>query len=132
MMYRRVFPVIEIINKLHNVKHQRTKADASAAVADIERLVGAAGVKPMFLEPATFVDEMEPKHREGIAFAVSKFDKNFSEMVRPGYANNPAEFRYKSDEVIDALKVIITTHDMAPIIRWNRGMGVFVYNLYFR
>lgn len=119
---------VTVIDSLHNVQQQSITADSTKVRADIERALGSEGFgfEPMFLDVPTFVDDAEPMHPEGIAFAISKSNKNFLEMLQN------STFRYRDSEVQEALKAIIAKNDLVPLIRWNRGFGIFVFNLYFR
>jgi hypothetical protein len=60
----------------------------------------------------------------GYAFAIAKLDKLFIEMIDGG-------FRYRDDVVLKALRAIIKKFQMKPKIYYDRGHGVFVWNIFF-
>lgn len=80
-------------------------------------------ITPQFLpEPGFSEDDSD---REGVAFGVAKFSSGLMEDV------GVSAFRYRDPEVREALVGVIQTHGLAPEIRWDRGGGMFVFNLYF-
>jgi len=87
----------------------------------IEEKLSARKITPQFLEVPTFKDG----RKYGLAFAVSKFD--FIQDL-PNH-----EFRYRSNEVEEDLKEIITRRkDLNPTVKYDRGCGVFVWNIFFK
>jgi hypothetical protein len=77
------------------------------------------------------VNEIKNGTEYGFAFGISKFDDGFVEKdnVGPGSMGG---FRYKDDEVQAVLKKLIKKLNMAPKIRWGRGQGVFVFNIFLK
>ena len=69
------------------------------------------------------VDFIEEDGEYGFAFAFSKFDDSFREDSASG-------FRYKDSEVKSALKEVIKDLGMKELIKWDRGSGVFVFNVF--
>lgn len=64
--------------------------------------------------------------QKGFAIAVSKFDPQFSEKVGRGL------FRYKHEEMLAVFGTVIAeSPELLPEVHWDRGCGVYVYNLFF-
>jgi hypothetical protein len=62
----------------------------------------------------------------GFSIGLDKFDDAFTEKL------SESTFRYRHEEVLQVLKdMIADTPELAPEIWWDRGMGAFVYNLFF-
>lgn len=61
-----------------------------------------------------------------LAFAIGKSDRNFFEKI------GQHKFRYRSDLIEDGLRGVIAKNDLKEEVFWDRGMGVFVYNLYYK
>jgi hypothetical protein len=82
-----------------------------------------------------YEDELCPRRdcewsfpRLGFSICLDKFDPAFEETDRVRHT-----FRYKHAEVLGVLKAVIAdTDDLSPEIRWDRGFGTFMYNLFFR
>ena len=72
------------------------------------------------------LDLIECEGRYGFAFAISKFDDKFRADMPNGI------FRYKSDEVIQALREAIREFDLSDEIHFDRGFGVFVFNIFMK
>jgi hypothetical protein len=67
-----------------------------------------------------------PFPRFGFSIGLDKFDDAFTEKL------SDSTFRYRHDEALQVLKDMINdTPELAPEIWWDRGMGAFVYNLFF-
>jgi len=62
----------------------------------------------------------------GFAFACTKFDKNFRENIGN-------EFRYKDKEVEKAIrKLFKEIKGLDGKVKYDRGMGVFVWNIFIK
>jgi len=69
----------------------------------------------------------KPGGQYGFAFACTKFDDNFRESM------GRSEFRYKEKEVKQAIgKIFEEIKDLDPAVKYDRGMGVFVYNIFLK
>jgi len=64
-------------------------------------------------------------NKYGFAFAISKFDENFKE-------SREGQFRYKTVEVNKTIKKMINEFDLIPVVGYDRGTGVFVYNIFVK
>ena len=61
----------------------------------------------------------------GFSFGISKFDKKFNVTL------SNSEFRYKDTEVFAAIAAVIKRHEwLSSQYKWDRGHGVFVFNLF--
>lgn len=108
---------------LKEVTHKPLLRDVSPVVDALKDLGDRLDIEFLFIDPSTFVDE---ENNEGVAFAIGKSDRNFFEKV------GRHEFRYRSDLIEDGLRAIVEQHDLKDEVLWDRGMGVFVYNLYYK
>ena len=62
----------------------------------------------------------------GFAFACTKFDRNFRK-------NLGHEFRYKDKEVKQAIrKLFKEVEGLDPKVKYDQGMGVFVWNIFLK
>lgn len=115
---------IEVKNSLPDIDHQSIPISATAFINRVIDAVGELGVKPMLHGEPTFKTKLGGRY--GFAFALDKFDDAFNENLSDG------TFRYRHDEVVEILKRLISeTPELANKLCWDRGMGVFVYNLFF-
>lgn len=120
---------IRVKTALNRVDFKKIDIDTKELKADINAALKDIGVKPLWVSPITFYDSKEGK--AGIGFGVSKFDDSFVERDSQK-AGTLGTFRYKHSEVIEKLKKVIRAHpELAKLIRFDRGHGVFVYNLFF-
>jgi hypothetical protein len=113
------------LETLHDITHVRIPCDALTVINDIRTALKKRGITPRFHETPTFEDKWET-YKYGLAFGISVWDDGFNEIFPD------KSFRYRVKEVRQDLRGIVTGHELAPIIRWGRGMGVFVSNLYFQ
>lgn len=116
--------IVQFILGLNNVKHKQLDKTIALSIKEslIKNITNKLGIKLMFLNPFTFVDGTSC----GLAFAIDKLDDKFSVKL------SSSKFRYKDTEVQNVLTEIIEQYDLAPRVMWDRGNGVFVYNLYFK
>jgi len=70
------------------------------------------------------VDLIKAGNKFGFAWAHSKFDNGFTAFTGPG------EFRYKTKEVERVIKKMIEEFGLDTQVKYDRGMGVFVYNVF--
>ena len=111
---------------LHDIEHQKIDVDTRGLRKDITSALKGLKIKPMWLKPATFRDSRE-RNPCGLAFAISKFEPSFIVNL-PG-----STFRYRDTEVQEALRGIIGRRaECSGLVRWDRGMGVFVFNVYVK
>jgi len=113
------------LDTLHDITHVRIPCNAVLVVNDIQEVLGKRGITPRFHDTPTFEDKWEI-YKYGLAFGISVWDDGFNEIFPD------KSFRYKVKEVRQDLRSIVTEHDLAPLIRWGRGLGVFVFNMYFQ
>lgn len=112
---------------LHEVEHRRVPIETTALKAAIDTAVKGLKITPMWLDVPTFYDARAGKNHYGLAFAVSKFEDSFREDLPD------RSFRYRDAEIQDALRKIIAEHQVCSgSVRWDRGMGVFVFNVYLK
>ena len=123
---------VTFVNGLNDVDHSSRSSVRRLTVQISEQLQheiteGLKGIAtPSFLATPTFFDREQNAH--GLAFAISKTDEKFTEHLPD------QKFRYKSAEVERVLTDIITAHSkvLSGEVRWDRGFGMFVYNIYYR
>jgi len=120
---------IKVINKLSDVEFPTQLPERVSMVRDLvkERLAkhvtGKYGIR---LSHDGEIDTIRFGTTYGFGFAISKFDPNFRKPLEG------TEFRYMDQEVKAVLKTIIHELDLVHRIDWDRGMGVFVYNIWLR
>jgi hypothetical protein len=114
-------------DSVHEVEHRKIDIDTKALRREITAAIKEHGIETLWLDPPTFFDAKEKRSPWGLAFAISKFEPSFHESM-PGNT-----FRYKDTEVQAAPREIIRQHpECTGLVRWDRGMGVFVFNVFLQ
>ena len=117
---------IKVKNTLGNVNYQsneKTQNLKNDFISFLKESLNQSGIKFLSAETESDVDFINENGNYGFAFACSKFDNNFK-------TNLPEGFKYNDDIVKRVLKKAIVKFEMQPIIKWDRGFGVFVFNVF--
>lgn len=116
---------VEVIDMLESVDYRGnkiTKALKPKLVAFLNERI--TEFKFMSLDSEGDVDLIEEDEGYGFGFAVAKADDGF----RQDLGGNT--FEYKDEHVQNVLCEAIKEFDMKPVIKWDRGHGVFVFNIF--